>query len=152
MGLRRQHMNRFTWKTWTLVPVALLAALLLVRQGEAADKPAKKKPPKPETTAPAAKINPGDAAKNTRDLAGRIDKLIDAKLLQDKVPASPQADDAEFLRRVSLDITGVIPSAERTKEFLDSKDGDKRGKLIDELLASAEYGKHQADVWQDLLL
>jgi hypothetical protein len=90
--------------------------------------------------------------KKTRELASRIDQAINDRLKEEKVAASPQADDAEFLRRVSLDITGIIPSADRAKAFLDSKDADKRAKLIDELLASKDYGKRMADLWQDLLL
>ena len=98
-------------------------------------------------------VQQGSAAgKTAHDLAGRIDRAVDEKLKAEKVAPSPEASDAEFLRRVSLDITGVIPTAERTKLFLDSSDPDKRAKLIDELLASPEYGKRMADVWQALLL
>src|SRR5262249_17308038 len=64
----------------------------------------------------------------------------------------PLADDAEFLRRVYLDITGVIPPADKAAAFLDSKDPDKRAKLIDDLLASPGYGRHMADLWQALLV
>ena len=71
--------------------------------------------------------------------------LLDAE----KILASGQADDAEFLRRVYLDITGKIPPPEKAAAFLDSKDPDKRAKLIDELLASKEYGLHFADLWCD---
>jgi Protein of unknown function (DUF1549)/Protein of unknown function (DUF1553) len=85
-------------------------------------------------------------------LARRIDQAIDKRLASEKVPASPRADDAEFLRRAALDITGVIPPAERVTAFLDSKDPAKREKLIDELLASRQYGRHMADVWQHLML
>jgi hypothetical protein len=131
-----------------LLAAALLAALLIGR-GEAADKPAKKKADRAEVANP---VDPSAAAKNAREMSERIDRLIDARQKAEKVPASPQADDAEFLRRVSLDITGVIPSAEPAKAFLDSKESDKRSKLIDELLASSEYGKRMADTWQELLL
>ncbi len=85
-------------------------------------------------------------------LTARIDHRIDDKLKADGVPASPRADDAEFLRRACLDLAGVIPTAERARDFLDSKEPDKRAKLIDELLASPEYGRHLSDIWQDLLL
>jgi hypothetical protein len=86
------------------------------------------------------------------ELARRIDQAVSQKLAADKLPASPRCDDAEFLRRASLDITGVIPPAERVTAFLDSKDPAKREKLIDDLLASSQYGRHMADVWQHLLL
>jgi hypothetical protein len=91
-------------------------------------------------------------AKQFRELTARIDAQIDGNLQEEKIPGSVPAEDAEFLRRVSLDLTGVIPTAERAKAFLDSKERDKRAKLIDELLASADYGKHMADLWSELLL
>ena len=85
-------------------------------------------------------------------LAKEIDQAVSQRLAAEKVKASPLADDAEFLRRVTLDLAGHIPSAEKAAEFLDNKDPGKRAKLIDELLASDEYGKHMADVWKDLLV
>jgi hypothetical protein len=95
------------------------------------------------------------AADTTRDgqaLARRIDDAIDARLRAENVAASPRCDDAEFLRRLYLDLTGHIPAADKAVAFLDSRDPNKRAKLIDELLASSDYGKHQADIWQSYLL
>jgi hypothetical protein len=92
------------------------------------------------------------AVAQTKPFARRIDEAIDARLRTENVAASPRCDDAEFLRRVYLDLTGHIPSAEQAVAFLDSRAADKRAKLIDELLASADYGKHQADIWQALLM
>jgi hypothetical protein len=85
-------------------------------------------------------------------LAQRIDRAIQEQLDAEKVPVSGLASDAEFMRRLYLDIAGVIPPADKVAAFLDSKDPDKRAKLIDELLASPAYGKHMADIWQALLL
>ncbi|MFO0846272.1 MAG: DUF1549 and DUF1553 domain-containing protein [Gemmataceae bacterium] len=85
-------------------------------------------------------------------LAAHIDKLILARLRADDADPSPRASDEEFLRRAYLDITGKIPPADRAAEFLDSKDSNKRAKLIDQLLASKDFGRHLADVWQRLLL
>jgi hypothetical protein len=85
-------------------------------------------------------------------LARHIDETIDACLRAEKVPPSPRCDDAEFIRRLYLDIAGHIPSAEKVAAFIDSHEPNKRAQLIDELLASSEYGKHQADIWQALLL
>src|SRR5262249_26296213 len=65
--------------------------------------------------------------------------------------ASPKTNDAEFLRRVYLDLTGVIPGAEKAAAFLDDASPDKRAKLIDELLASPAFSKHQADIWTKLM-
>jgi hypothetical protein len=81
-----------------------------------------------------------------------IDSAIDQRLKAEQVEASPLADDAEFIRRVTLDLTGQIPTPEKVIGFLESKDPQKRAKLIDSLLASEVFGKHQADIWQALLL
>src|SRR5215212_7799701 len=73
------------------------------------------------------------------DPAGRLDALavarlidtaIDERLSAEKVTPAPPADDAEFLRRVYLDITGVIPPADKVVAFLESKQPDKRARLI----------------------
>ena len=91
------------------------------------------------------------APRDPAPAAASIDREIDKRLAEAKLPASPIADDSEFLRRVVLDITGRIPTLEKTIAFLDSKDPDKRRKLIDELLAGKEYGQHHAAVWRNLL-
>jgi len=67
------------------------------------------------------------------------------------VPASPDADDAEFLRRACLDITGRIPSYERTVAFLASENPAKRYQAIDDLLASREFGQHFGRRWKLLI-
>jgi hypothetical protein len=102
------------------------------------------------------KIDSAPPTKNAKldsaSLSRTIDKYIDHRLADEKVPPSPRADDAAFLRRAYLDITGRIPSADKAVAFLDNQDPTKRTKLIDELLASPEYATHQADIWQALLL
>src|SRR5690242_15850565 len=101
--------------------------------------------------AAAAVISPVVPADATT-LSERIDQAIGKRLEAEKIRPSPLADDAEFLRRVYLDITGVIPPANKAAAFLDSKDPNKRAKLIDELLSSPRYGRHMADVWVRYLL
>ena len=81
-----------------------------------------------------------------------IDQLIDAQLRRDGIPPSPRSDDAEFQRRVYLDLTGRLPPLAKVADFLDSKDPDKRTKLIDDLLASPEYGQHLARYWTELFV
>ncbi len=93
-----------------------------------------------------------DRKPDGRAMTRRIDEAIDARLQSESVTASPRCDDAEFLRRVYLDLIGHIPTADKTVAFLDSREPNKRAKLIDELLASTDFGKHQADIWQSLLL
>lgn len=85
-------------------------------------------------------------------LAKVIDQLVQKRLIEEKVTPSPLADDAEFLRRAFLDLTGKIPSAERTLAFLNDTNPAKRTLLIDELLASSDYGRRQGDLWQAMLM
>src|SRR5262245_58679861 len=92
------------------------------------------------------------AAADAPELARKIDQAIQQRLDETKVPASPRADDAEFLRRVYLDITGRIPTYDQTVAFLDSKEPDKRAKLIDELLARNDYGWNFGNYWRELIV
>jgi hypothetical protein len=85
-------------------------------------------------------------------VAAAIDRELDLLLAKEKTPASPAASDAEFLRRAYLDITGRIPTAEQAAAFLDSDDPEKRRRLIDELLASPNYGLHFGIIWSDLIV
>ena len=68
-----------------------------------------------------------------------IDSEIFGKMVRDRIRWTDPSSDAEFLRRVSLDLTGQIPTAERVKSFLADTSADKRDKLIDELLASEGF-------------
>jgi hypothetical protein len=72
-----------------------------------------------------------------------IDELVFAKLKQLNIVPSPLSSDQEFLRRVLLDTTGMLPTIEETKAFLESKDPEKRVKLIDQLIERPEF----AEVW-----
>ncbi|MCA9069817.1 MAG: DUF1549 domain-containing protein, partial [Planctomycetaceae bacterium] len=67
----------------------------------------------------------------------RIDRLIEEKFAG-KTPAS-QTDDAAFLRRVSLDLAGSIPTADETRKFVADTTANKRENVIDELLAAPTY-------------
>jgi hypothetical protein len=82
-----------------------------------------------------------------------IDKLVDAKLEKMKIVASPLCTDADFVRRVTLDLTGQPASAERTKAFLADPAHSivKREKLVDELLASDGFVDRWTNKWADLL-
>ena len=80
-----------------------------------------------------------------------VDDAVFRKLRLLGIPPSERADDATFLRRVSLDITGSLPSDERVRAFLADKDPNKRNRLIDELLNSSEYADHFANKWNFIL-
>jgi hypothetical protein len=85
-------------------------------------------------------------------IAALIDREINRRLEKDGVKASALSDDAEFIRRAYLDLIGVIPPAERVREFLASRDAEKRARLVDALLASPQFGRHMAAIWEQLLL
>ena len=68
-----------------------------------------------------------------------IDEHIFGKMERDGIPHAPLAGDAEFLRRVSLDLTGRIPYPDEVREFVASDDPEKRDKLIDRLIGSKPY-------------
>ncbi|HSQ55383.1 MAG TPA: DUF1549 and DUF1553 domain-containing protein, partial [Gemmata sp.] len=88
-----------------------------------------------------------------RPVFNYIDELVDAKLKKVKVQASPIASDAEFIRRVYLDLTGLPPSADEVRAFLADKTDSKakREKLIDRLVGSDAFVEHWTNKWADLL-
>ena len=84
---------------------------------------------------------PAKSAVASPALHERIDRLLEAERL---APAGPKSDDGEFLRRVTLDLHGIIPSAEEAQAFLDDKSPDKRTKLVDRLIASPRFVRQLA--------
>lgn len=80
-----------------------------------------------------------------------IDDLVFTKLKAMGMPPSDPCDDSTFIRRVSLDIAGRLPTLEEAQHFLADTDPAKRDKLIDTLLASPEYADYFANKWSALL-
>ncbi|RMG40138.1 MAG: DUF1553 domain-containing protein [Planctomycetota bacterium] len=82
-----------------------------------------------------------------------IDELVDKKLQRMKIVPSDLCTDAEFIRRVYLDLTGLPPSADAVKKFLadDRPSREKRAALVDELIGSPEFVDHWTNKWADLL-
>lgn len=80
-----------------------------------------------------------------------IDEHVFANLKHIGVPPSPIADDATFLRRISLDIAGRLPSLEETLAFNASSAADKRDQAIEALLNSPDYADYFANKWTALL-
>jgi hypothetical protein len=125
-----------------------LKAAKAAREAEAAREADAAKAAETPRPADLAKPSAPAATKDPAALARLIDAHIDRRLAEAKVSPAPPASDDEFLRRAYLDLTGVIPPADKARAFLDSTDPDKRARLIDELLDSPNYGKHLADLWQ----
>ena len=80
-----------------------------------------------------------------------IDKAVMGKLRVLGIPPSPLCDDATFLRRVSVDIAGKVPTETEVREFVASQDPQKRDKAIDQLLESPEYADLFANKWNLVL-
>jgi hypothetical protein len=80
-----------------------------------------------------------------------IDRTVDAKLLRLKIQPSPVVDDAGFLRRVSLDLTGQLPTPAEVRSFTADASKIKRSTLIDKLIASSAFVDHWTLKWGDLL-
>ncbi len=80
-----------------------------------------------------------------------IDEQVFKKLKTVGMPPSDLSDDATFIRRVSIDVAGRLPTADESKKFLDDKDPAKRDKLIDTLLDSTDYAEYFANKWSALL-
>lgn len=79
----------------------------------------------------------------------RVDQLIEAAA---GATVAPPSDDAEFLRRIFLDLAGRIPSVSETRAFLGDSTVDKRTGLIDRLLASPEYSRRMREAWHVQLM
>lgn len=84
-------------------------------------------------------------------IGNRIDHFINARLATEKVAPLPLVDDWAFLRRVSLDVIGTLPSKWVTEEFFSDSQAERRAKLIDQLLESPGWADHWVGIWQDVL-
>jgi hypothetical protein len=80
-----------------------------------------------------------------------VDEHIFANLKQLGIPPSPVCDDATFLRRVTLDIAGRLPTTDEAATFLADTRPDKRDLVIDDLLRGSDYAAFFAGKWAALL-
>jgi hypothetical protein len=92
---------------------------------------------------------------NDAESANKIDEIVHTRLRELQINPSAAAGDAEFLRRLSLDLLGVLPTVEEAKAFIADKSDEnqhsKRAKLIDAWLLRPEYAELWALRWADLL-
>jgi hypothetical protein len=82
-------------------------------------------------------------------LSQRIDQHIQKGI---KDGGTRRSDDAEFLRRVYLNLNGIIPSADEARTFFADKSPEKRVKLVDSLLANDNYSRHMTNLFDVLLM
>ncbi|WP_152050947.1 DUF1549 domain-containing protein [Tautonia marina] len=83
--------------------------------------------------------------------ANYIDTLVANKLRKIRVAPSEVCSDETFLRRVSLDLVGLVPTRDEYQAFLDDSDPDKRSKVIEELLTRKEFSEIWVQKWAELL-
>lgn len=76
-----------------------------------------------------------------------IDRAVSAAWKEQKLTPAAKSSDAEFLRRVYIDLVGVPPNYDDTTKFLADTDAKKREKLVDKLLADPRFAEAQANVW-----
>ncbi len=93
-----------------------------------------------------------EAALAAAALASRIDAHVAARWKEARAVPAARADDAEFLRRVSLDLIGRIPTVSEVHDFLADPAPDKRRRLVEKLLDSPGYVNNFTNVWRDLMV
>ena len=83
--------------------------------------------------------------------ANYVDEHVFTKLKSVGMPPSENSDDSTFIRRVTIDVAGRLPTIDESKAFIADKTPNKRDKLIDRLLASTDYANYFANKWSSLL-
>lgn len=99
-----------------------------------------------------AGLTPESVRAENISLRDVIDREVKASWEKEKLAPPARSSDVVFLRRIYLDLIGMIPSYEETTTFLNDSDPQKREKLIDLLLADARYARQQAQVWDLAML
>lgn len=129
----------------TLIPcvgVVFLVAAVQAGDGGSGDRAKRRN----NSTAPTQSVMDPQA------LAARIDAVLAARWAEAKATPSTIADDGEFLRRVSLDLIGKIPTASEARDFLDDPSPNKRRALVERLLDSPAYTTRATEAWRKLFL
>lgn len=98
-------------------------------------------PPRPQ---------PLPTVKRTDWVRQPLDRFVLARLQRESLQPSPEAEKSALLRRVSLDLTGLPPTIQEQKDFLDDHSPNAYDKQVDRLLASPAYGERWASMWLDL--
>lgn len=98
-----------------------------------------------------ASIPLGAAIANWPEAHNVVDEFVFAKLKTLGIPPSPVCDDGQFIRRVTLDVCGRLPSMEESQAYLADDSPDKLETLVDRLLASTDYAEYFAKKWTTIL-
>ncbi len=143
-----------SWRSLARWAAAVLTAILFPVIGLAA--PPVDAPSDAVPTASAASAKPAEGRADRRrtwqQMAARIDELLAKRWREEGVQPAPPASDGEFLRRASLDLSGIIPTVTDVRLFLADDGPAKRARLIDRLLAKPSHATHLANHWRKVML
>lgn len=117
------------------------------RPGEA--RPSRATDPKPVIPAPP---EPRREELDSREVVAAINKDIRRGWEVSAIEPSAVADDAEWFRRLCLDLYGRIPTIDEAEAFLANKRANKREEAIDQLLAETEFARNLTTIWTNLLI
>jgi hypothetical protein len=104
----------------------------------------------PAATSAAPVIKPLES-KDALAVAARVDELINGELKKAKATIAPRCSDEDFLRRVSFDLTGTVPTTQDVTLFGLDPDPNKRQKVIDRLLNTDDYALNWTRYWRDVV-
>lgn len=102
-------------------------------------------------TSPAS-IQPASVELIDEHVVTRINHIVAAQWAQAGVEPSPLADEAEWLRRIYLDVAGHIPDTATVDRYLSDAKPDKRSRIIDEVIQHPDYARHLSTIWMNLLV
>jgi hypothetical protein len=138
--------------------ITVLAAAVLAAMGPEAfaqrrrpERPADKPLAAPAPKSAVLTLEDWQRTPQTSLRTGEIDRLVDEQLRKSNITPAPLTTDEQFIRRVSLDLTGALPRPDEISTFAADGDPQKRARLIDRLLDSDAYARHWARYWRDVL-
>jgi hypothetical protein len=104
------------------------------------------------TSADAQKSRTPSGERSAKLSVAEIDAMLRKEWQKQKIVPAPPVDDAGYLRRIYLDITGTIPPAEAVTAFLSDRSPDKRARAVEALLNSPGYVHHWTNYWDNVLM
>ncbi len=134
-----------------LALVGLVTVAFLVEQADAQSRRSSRRSSRPATGLTYPESGTGQFTTGSTDpVVAYVNERLTQSWKDNEIKPSPVASDAEWVRRVYLDIAGRIPTAEEAREFIADSDTAKRAKLIDKLLDSPDYVQHLTTTWTNL--
>ncbi len=134
------RLNTLLWKSSFAICFALVGLLPLSASAQ-----------KAKITATSSQLSA-----NYQNQVGQINQLMEQLWKEYNLTPSPEATEAEWCRRLYLDLIGRIPSVEELEEFLGDKAQDKRAKLVDRLMNDDDYieefARNWTTIWTNLLI